>query len=849
MADSINSAHSDSSSDSNASNSMSLGSSMVSMKTQDHNELYDHRQHPDFDDINTSKEHEGKKYGCSASKKKGKRRKNSKMTPEDPLSTPPQLAHVETSSSSNNIPPTRQRFRRYSHQSCLQTSSFPPLQNVPSNETQGSTDPVREAAAMALHEFNTSTRPSRLAHCITSVSSQSPPHPSHHTNLDGIRPESAGPNSPPARPHLGSNTHSLAEALHQRKRTRTGSIVSAPSNVIKLVKTKSSEKNDGHMRRETTRGTYDSDNSQDSRDSQETEEDVCFPMAPQLHTRINGVDFDELEEFAESTKQMREQYISSTKKAPGVTAPTSVSSGNSFSTSSMSSSALKYTPRPPAHQHNGQETHLAEESEKPFEKVKKDNYAADEGTTPGVTFGGKYKVEGDDEASFTPQCITPEYFDGINNFVIPNRFSFFRSDTEETVHASDIASLVKPGQSFYDLFQAGEPTWWLDCSCPTDDEMRCIAKAFGIHPLTAEDIRIQETREKVELFKSYYFVCFHTFEADKESEDFLEPINVYLVVFRGGMLTFHFRPIEHCANVRRRVRQLRDYVNVNSDWMCYALIDDITDSFAPVIQSVEYEADVIEDSVFMVRDINFSVMLQRIGESRRKTMTLMRLLSGKADVIKMFAKRCQDEANGIGPALTSDINIANLQAGENAEYKIQPRGDIAMYLGDIQDHLLTMYQNLAAYEKIFSRSHTNYLAQLQVESFNSNNKVTELLGYATMVGTILVPLNVITGLFGMNVKVPGQDSSIAWWFGILGVLIAIGLIGLIFAKYAIGNMSAPQTLNEAADSSGKSVISSFFPRVTKNKNKNKNVHDPFAPNSRSSNQSMNSLPSKLSRYA
>lgn len=224
---------------------------------------------------------------------------------------------------------------------------------------------------------------------------------------------------------------------------------------------------------------------------------------------------------------------------------------------------------------------------------------------------------------------------------------------------------MSEGQTFYELFRGGEPTWWLDCSCPTDDEMRCIAKAFGIHPLTAEDIRMQETREKVELFKSYYFVCFHTFENDKESEDFLEPINVYIVVCRSGVLTFHFGPISHCANVRRRVRQLRDYVNVNSDWLCYALIDDITDSFAPVIQSIEYEADAIEDSVFMARDMDFAAMLQRIGESRRKTMTLMRLLSGKADVIKMFAKRCQDEANGIGPALTSQINIANLQARQD----------------------------------------------------------------------------------------------------------------------------------------------------------------------------------------
>ena len=57
-----------------------------------------------------------------------------------------------------------------------------------------------------------------------------------------------------------------------------------------------------------------------------------------------------------------------------------------------------------------------------------------------------------------------------------------------------------------------------------------------------------------------------------------------------------------------------------------------------MIHGIEYEADAIEDAVFTARDTDFSSMLQRIGESRRKVMTLMRLLSGKADVIKMFAK-------------------------------------------------------------------------------------------------------------------------------------------------------------------------------------------------------------------
>lgn len=405
---------------------------------------------------------------------------------------------------------------------------------------------------------------------------------------------------------------------------------------------------------------------------------------------------------------------------------------------------------------------------------------------------------------------------------VPDRFSFFNSENEETIHSPDFPGLLSPGSSVQDLF-IGDGTWWLDCTCPTDSEMRMLAKAFGIHPLTAEDIRMQETREKVELFRNYYFVCFHTFEQDNESEDYLEPINVYIVVFRDGILSFHFSPVNHPANVRRRVRQLRDYVDVSADWLCYALIDDITDGFAPVITGIEYEADMIEDSVFVVRETDFAMILKKIGQARRKVMTLMRLLSGKADVIKMFAKRCQDEASGIqlphqqppqapiqpqGP-INPNLNFSNQAYMPIANplnylqfhHVQQPRADIALYLGDIQDHVVTMFQNLLAYEKIFSRSHGNYLAQLQVESFNSNNKLTQMFSKVTLIGTILIPLNVVTGLFGMNVHVPGEGgSTLSWFFGIVGVMIVLVTSFLYLAHLWLKKVNTQEPVTESSRS-------------------------------------------------
>lgn len=233
--------------------------------------------------------------------------------------------------------------------------------------------------------------------------------------------------------------------------------------------------------------------------------------------------------------------------------------------------------------------------------------------------------------------------------------------------------------------------------------MKVIQKTFGIHPLTSEDIMMEEQREKVELFRHYYFVNYRSFDQDEHSETHLDPVNMYVVVFREGVISFHFSQTPHPANVRRRIRQLKDFMVLSADWISYAIIDDITDVFVPMIQNIEEEVDDIDDAILTLHSTSDQAakaarlkesaneksssagetvipesdgdMLKRIGNCRKKVMELYRLLGNKADVIKGFAKRC------------------------NEHWEVAPRSEIGLYLGDIQDHIITMTGNLGHYEK------------------------------------------------------------------------------------------------------------------------------------------------------
>jgi magnesium transporter len=49
-----------------------------------------------------------------------------------------------------------------------------------------------------------------------------------------------------------------------------------------------------------------------------------------------------------------------------------------------------------------------------------------------------------------------------------------------------------------------------------------------------------------------------------------------------------------------------------------------------------------------------------------------------------------------------------------------------------------MTQNLNHYEKILSRSHSNYLAQISIEMTDANNQINDVLSKLTALGTVLM---------------------------------------------------------------------------------------------------------------
>jgi magnesium transporter len=182
---------------------------------------------------------------------------------------------------------------------------------------------------------------------------------------------------------------------------------------------------------------------------------------------------------------------------------------------------------------------------------------------------------------------------------------------------------------------------------------------------------------------------------------------------------------EHCDTVRERADQLKEYMLITPDWMNYALVDAVTDGFAPIILQVEMEAVSIDELSLVLKKSEQGDMLRRISRCRKKSTQLSRILSSKLDLLKSLMKRYEDKSreyalleqqqqqqpllfpqqinNALIAATTNNktpsIYNSNLNTSTNSPTytaldEKKAFNDVLLYLGDIQDHVVTMLQNI-----------------------------------------------------------------------------------------------------------------------------------------------------------
>lgn len=152
-----------------------------------------------------------------------------------------------------------------------------------------------------------------------------------------------------------------------------------------------------------------------------------------------------------------------------------------------------------------------------------------------------------------------------------------------------------------------------------------------------------------------------------------------------------------------------------------------------------------------------TLTLRRMARARKLVTSLSRLLASKSEVITQIRKRLLK------------AGTSGLGTGSKAEEL-----EVAIYMGDVQDHILTLQHSLNHYQRILSEAHPTYLSQLRTNFATSQSGTSKNVVYLTAI-TIAVPcIQAVIGMFSMNVTVPSSDTN----YNIFGVVLSLAVVVL-----------------------------------------------------------------------
>jgi Mg2+ and Co2+ transporter CorA len=179
------------------------------------------------------------------------------------------------------------------------------------------------------------------------------------------------------------------------------------------------------------------------------------------------------------------------------------------------------------------------------------------------------------------------------------------------------------------------------------------------------------------------------------------------------------------------------------------------DSFLPPIALAEKRVTEIEDQVYTARPDDIQAFIREIEESRKSVSSLIRLLSGKNNVLSGFDKHhCVD------------LSCEDVDTGYS----------LNLYIGDIQDHLVSMLANLRQFESLLARSQETCIAGFENGVLSRRKRINALMAVLTLMTMIMSLMNIVCSLFSTNINanVPLYANNSPAWFIIVGLEVLAG---------------------------------------------------------------------------
>ncbi|HJT16291.1 MAG TPA: magnesium/cobalt transporter CorA [Thermoanaerobaculia bacterium] len=308
-------------------------------------------------------------------------------------------------------------------------------------------------------------------------------------------------------------------------------------------------------------------------------------------------------------------------------------------------------------------------------------------------------------------------------------------------------SLEQGDQRLIDTWRAdSDDKLWVDIQDPTEEVLEpLLEKRFGFHELASEDSLSPNTLPKYDAFPNYDFFVFRAVDPQKQFT------KLAAFLGRNFLFTIHreaLAPIDDVCN--RLPGDVRLLAN-GPDFMLYSIVDEMVDAHFPLLVSIEDHVDDLQERIF--KDAQ-PAHLDELLHLKREVNLLRRQSLPQRELMNQISR--------------GDAQFVQKQ--------------FLIYFRDIYDHMFRISETIDVERDMMSGTMEAYLSVIA-------NRTNEIMKTLTVFASIMLPLTLIAGIYGMNFT---NMPELHWQLGYpyaLGLMAAVTIVMLIWfrRKGWIGN--------------------------------------------------------------
>ena len=284
---------------------------------------------------------------------------------------------------------------------------------------------------------------------------------------------------------------------------------------------------------------------------------------------------------------------------------------------------------------------------------------------------------------------------------------------------------------------------WLDLDEPNSPALDDLAAHYGFHELAVEDCRNQVELAKIDHYDGYSFIVVHTTQYQTEPcEIIIREIDIFLGP--DYLISVHFGTSMAVNEVERRLSTNGIHLD-RPDMVLHAILDVVVDRYLPTLDHIGDTIDDVQDKLLVDPEIS---LLETIFTLKRGLLHFRRAASSQRELLNSLIR---DDTSQIDP-------------------------EMKIYFRDVYDHAVRAIDLLETYRDLLTGGLDIYLTQMA-------NRTNDIVKALTILATVMLPLTVVTGYFGMNLKnLPLADSEHGALYTTLGLAV-ISFVMLGWFKY------------------------------------------------------------------